>query len=93
MIIKAILEALKAVIFAVFSFLNLPKASEYGIDVNDVVTTVNDILNMTISVINLLFPWTIVTRILPLVIIVANLDKVYKFIMWIVRKIPMLGVQ
>ena len=30
---------------------------------------------------------------IPIIIVVMNFERVYKFIMWIVRKIPMLGVK
>lgn len=93
MIIKAIMNALQTVIFTVFSWLNLPNLSDYGLDINAARNTILEILNMTKSVIDMLLPWNIVTVCLPIVIAVSNADKIYKFIMWILRKIPMLGIQ
>lgn len=93
MIIKSILNALQAVIFTVFGWLDLPNLSDYGLNIDAARSTILEILYMTTSVIDMLLPWSIVKVCLPIVIAVSNADKIYKFIMWIVRKIPMLGIK
>mgnify|MGYP003291651022 CR=1 FL=1 len=93
MIIKTILDALQAVIFAVFSWLDLPNLSDYGLDIDAARSTIMEIFTMCTSVIDMLLPWSIVKLCLPIVIAVSNADKIYKFLMWILRKIPMLGIK
>ena len=93
MIIESILNGLKTVVFALFSWLNLPNLSDYGLDIDEALSTINYILSMTQSVIDLLLPWNIVRVCLPIVIIVSNMDKLYSLVMWIIRKIPMLGIK
>lgn len=93
MIIESILNGLKTVVFALFSWLNLPNLSDYGLDIDEALNTINYILSMTQSVIDLLLPWNIVRVCLPIVIIVSNMDKLYSMVMWIIRKIPMLGIK
>ena len=61
-----------------------------------------DLLNSLYSFLDLIFenltllgffirPTTL-TIVIPLLIILINFDKIYKFVMWILKKIPMLNI-
>lgn len=93
MVIESILNALQSIIFTVFSWLDLPNLSDYGLDIDQAVSTITDLINMTKSVIDLLLPWNLVRVCLPIVVAVSNIDRLYAFAMWILRKIPMLGIK
>ena len=67
MLIESILNALKSIVFTVFSWLDLPNLSDYGLDIDQAVTTITELLNMTKSVIDLLLPWNLVRVCLPIV--------------------------
>lgn len=93
MIIEGILNALKKVIFALFSWLNLPNISDYGSGFEDALALISDMLESSQSLINLFLPWGIVKFGLPIIIVVMNFEHIYSFIMWVIRKIPMLGIK
>lgn len=93
MIIESILNALKTVIFALFSWLDLPNMSDYGSELDNVISTIDEMLNSAATLINLFLPWDIVRFGLPIVIVVMNFEHIYDFVMWIVRKIPMLNIK
>lgn len=93
MIIEIILNMLKKVVFALFSWLDLPNMSDYGTGFDDALALISQILESSQSLIDLLLPWEIVTFVLPIVIIIENFEHIYNFIMWVIRKIPMLGIK
>lgn len=93
MILEGILNALKTVIFALFSWLDLPNMSDYGTGFEDAFALISEMLESSQGLINLFLPWDIVRFGLPIVIVVINFEHIYHFIMWVVRKIPMLGIK
>lgn len=90
MIIETILNALKAVITAVFGWINIPGIGE---DFETAMEFVDVLFQNAQSMINLFLPWQIVTFGIPLIIIIENFEHIYHFIMWILKKIPMLGIE
>ena len=93
MILEGILNALKKVIFALFSWIDLPNMSDYGSGFDDAFSLIGDMLESSQGIINLFLPWSIVKFGLPIVIVVMNFEHIYNFIMWVVKKIPMLGIK
>lgn len=93
MIIEGILNALKKVIFALFSWIDLPNMSDYGTGFDDAFALIGDMLESSQGIINLFLPWNIVKFGLPIVIVVMNFEHIYNFIMWVIKKIPMLGIK
>lgn len=93
MILEGILNALKKVIFALFSWIDLPNMSDYGTGFDDAFALIGDMLESSQGIINLFLPWSIVKFGLPIVIVVMNFEHIYSFVMWVIKKIPMLGVK
>lgn len=91
MIIEAILNLLATVITTVFGILpNIPNLPD-------------NLINGVYSVINVIFdnlsllgcfirPQTIIIAV-PVVIVIYNFDKIYKVVLFILKKIPMLGIK
>lgn len=90
MIIKGILELVFSLLQIVFSPISLPqlpaKASDY---LDQFIEWILGGYNFLGSFIDL----TMVKTFIPIVIVIANLDKVWSFIMFILRKIPFIGVE
>lgn len=90
MIIKGILELFFSLLQIVFSPIALPqlpeKASGY---LDDFIAWILRGYNFLGSFIDL----SMVKTFIPIVIVIANLDKVWSFIMFILRKIPFIGVE
>ena len=90
MIIKGILELFFSLLQIVFSPIALPqlpaKASSYLDQCIDWILGGYNVIGMFIDL-------GIVKTLIPIVIVIANLDKVWSFIMFILRKIPFIGVE
>jgi hypothetical protein len=90
MIIEFVLDIVKDLIFAVFDFVQFPAFPETlqtGID------TMVSLVFDNAGLITLFVRWQTVCIGIPLLILIINFEKVYDGIMWIIRKIPFLGMQ
>lgn len=90
MILEAILNLLKNLLFIVFGWINLPAFPE------DLTNSINSFLDLIFNNLNLLGffirPSTL-TLSIPILIALLNFEKLYKLTIWILRKIPMLGIK
>lgn len=90
MILEIILNAIKSLLFLCFSWINLPSFPE------SLQSSLDSFLDLIFSGINLfgffIRPLTIQV-VIPLLIIIINFDKVYKLTMFILKKIPFLGIK
>lgn len=93
MIVEGILNALKSVIFGLFSWIDLPNSADYGDGFYDALELLADILISSQGIINLFLPWEIVKFGFPIIIVVMNFEHIYYFVMWVIKKIPMLGIK
>lgn len=97
MIIESILTLLKKVIFTLFSWLDFPNLAEINTEaatnIDNAFSFINEMLFNARSLINLFLPWDIVRFGLPIIIVIMNMEHIYHFVMWVVRKIPMLNVK
>lgn len=90
MIIETILNLLAIVITTVFGILpNIPNLPENMI--NGVYSVINVIFDNLSLLGCFVRPSTIVLAV-PIVIVIYNFDKIYKITLWILKKIPMLGI-
>lgn len=88
MILESILTAFSSLFKLLFNWLNIPSLDDYDVDLS----LIDTFLNSGKSLINMFLPWDIVRFGLPILIIVLNAEYIYHFVMWILRKIPMLGI-
>ena len=90
MILETILNLLKNLLFFVFNWINLPSMPE------TFVNSVNSFLNLIFNNLTILGFFVRIETIkiaIPILIILINFDKIYKLTIWILRKIPMLGIK
>lgn len=90
MIFEAVLNALLSVLKALFSWINIPAIGE---EFDNAMQFIDVLFSNAQQLVNLFLPWDIVRFGIPVIIIVRNFDRIYGFIMWILRKIPMLGIE
>lgn len=90
MIIEAILNLFKGLLFICFSWINIPSFP------SELTTNINNFLDLIFNNLTLLGffirPITLQVAI-PILIILLNFENLYKLTMWILRKIPMLGIK
>lgn len=89
MIIELILNALKNVLFAVFSWINIPGFPD---ELLSGLYSFLDIIFNNLSLLGFFVRPITIQIVIPILIILLNFDKVYKFTMWILKKIPMLNI-
>lgn len=90
MVIEGILNLLKGLLFTVFGFINLPDFPEA---LQESLDKFLDIIFNGINLFGFFVRPATIQIVLPLLIIIINFDKVYKLTMWILKKIPMLGIE
>lgn len=90
MILETILTIIKVLLQFVFGWINLPQFPE------SLTSSVDSFLSIIFDNISLLGffirPITLTVAI-PILIVLLNFEQVYKFTMWIIKKIPFLGVK
>lgn len=90
MILEILLNTIMSLLKLCFNWINLPPFP------GDLTSSINSFLDLIFNNLSLLGffirPATLVVGI-PVLIILLNFDEVYKFTMWILRKIPFLGIQ
>ena len=90
MIIKGLFSLIIALLNIVFGWVCLPAMP----------SAVDEAFNMLLSYMQsgIGFVWLIVPRdlvlvVIPVILILSNFDKLYTVVMWVLRKIPFLGIQ
>lgn len=90
MIISSLLNLVYKIFNVLFSPINIPSFDEESVNaVNDFLST---IFEDSETIIGLFIPWTVVNVLIPIVIAVVVAVPLYHFVMWILKKIPFLGV-
>ena len=90
MIVEALLNAIFAVLNAAFSPINIPGLPD-GMSAQ-ISGFVSDMLNYASSLISLFIPWSQVKIFFPILIVILAAEDIYKLVMWVLRKIPMIGI-
>lgn len=89
MIINALLSVVRVLINLLFGWVNLPVVPA---SITSVVDTLFTYMQQGIGIVWLFVPQDLVLVLLPLVIVVHNFDHLYHLGMWILKKIPMVGI-
>ena len=90
MIIEAVFDLAVAAIKLIFGWISLPACPE---SLETTLTTYEDLIFDNLSMLSFFVRVSTVKVLVPLILIVVNFDKVYKLTMYILRKIPFIGVK
>lgn len=90
MIIEALLNLISTLLKLVFGWINLPDLPQ---SVSTVIERVFDVIGGSVGLLGVFVDLSMVKILLPVLLIVINFDEVWKFTMFIVRKIPFLGIK
>lgn len=90
MILSAIFDMLFGMIKAIFSFINLPSTPK---ELQAVLDILFSNIRIGINFVALFVDMRLVRTLLPFVIILVNFERAYKFVMFVARKIPFLGIE
>lgn len=90
MILESVFNLVASMLKLVFGWINLP-------DMPDSVTAVIDelfsLISGSVGMMGIFIDINMVKILLPVLLIVINFDEVWKFTMFILRKIPFLGIK
>lgn len=89
MILETVFELFSSAIKLIFGWINLPGLPE---DVSSIIEQLFQYMESGMGFVFLFFNMSLVKLMLPFVLVVMNFDKVYKLVMYVLRKIPFLGV-
>lgn len=90
MIVSSILDLLKFLITTIFGILpNIPSMPE---TLTNGINTFLDIIFDNVGLLGLFVPIDVMKIAIPIAIIIINFDHIYKLTLWILKKIPMLGM-
>lgn len=90
MIIKGLFELVFGLLQIVFAPINLPDLPD---TIQNVLDRLMDVMKSAVGLFGVFFDMNVVKILIPVVLVVVNLDKVWNLIMFILRKIPFLGIE
>ena len=90
MIIKGLLELIFALLKLVFAPVSLP-ALPSGIQ--SVLDELVDVLISAVGLFSVFVDLSVVKWLIPVVLVIVNFDKIWRMIMFVLKKIPFLGIQ
>ena len=90
MIIEGLFNLFYTLITVVFSWINLPSLPDGVLSVMDQIV---NLLQGSLSILGFFVDIDYIKVLLPIVLIVVNFDKAYKLVMFVLRKIPFIGVK
>lgn len=89
MILEAILSLILIILQNVFSWLNLPNFPD---EVFNAIYSFVDFLCTNVSFLGFFIRPNTIAIALPILIILLNFERLYHFVMWILKKIPVLNI-
>ena len=89
LIVESVLTLFADALKVIFQWINLPQVPP---NIQTVIDQFFEYLRSGMGFVYIFFDMSLVKILLPLLIAVINFDKVYKLVMFVLRKIPFLGV-
>lgn len=90
MIVQALLDLISGLLKTLFGWINLPSLP---VGVEDIINTTFSYMESGFGMVALFIDFNLVKILLPLVIVIVNFDKAYHLVMFVLRKIPFLGIK
>ena len=90
MILEAVLNLVKNLLFICFGWISIPAFPE---GLTSSIDTFLDLIFNNLTLLGFFVRPATIMIVIPILIILLNFEEVYKITMWILRKIPFLGLQ
>lgn len=90
MLIKGLFELVLGILNFMFGWVNFPDMPSVVVDALSVVLQA---IASGIGFVWLIVPKELVLAVIPVIIIVENFDLMYSMVMWVLKKIPFLGMK
>lgn len=89
MILETLINLLLSLIKFCFGWLNLPA---FPTEFTDIINDFLDLIFNNVSLLGFFIRPATLQILVPALIVVLNFEKIYNFVMWILRKIPFLNI-
>lgn len=93
MMLEAIFGAIGIFLVTCFSWIDIPSLSDYSTGLEDALSLIGEMLLSAQSLINMILPWDIVRFGFPVIIFVLSFESIYNLVLWVLKKIPVLGIE
>lgn len=90
MIIKGLFSLIISLLNIVFGWVNFPAMPSV---IDEAFTTLLSYMAAGIGFVWLIVPRELVIAVVPVILVLSNFDKLYTVVMWVLRKIPFLGIK
>lgn len=90
MILEALLNLIQLLLNVVFGWINIPAFPE---SLTSSIDSFLDLIFENLSLLGFFIRPITLTVAIPLLIVLLNFDKIYKLAMYIIKKIPFLGIK
>lgn len=90
MILEALLNLIQLLLNVVFGWINIPP---FPVELTSSIDSFLDLIFENLSLLGFFIRPITLTVAIPLLIILLNFDKIYKLAMYIIKKIPFLGIK
>lgn len=90
MLIELLLDLIQNIFTFIFTL--LPNIPQVPASITTPINSFFDFIFNNAGIIGVFVDINLMKTIVPLTILVVNFDNIYKLIMWIIRKIPMLNI-
>lgn len=90
MIIKGLFSLIISLLNIVFGWVNFPAMPSA---VDEAFSTLLSYMSAGIGFVWLIVPRDLVLVVVPVVLVLSNFDKLYSVVMWVLKKIPFLGIE
>lgn len=90
MILETILNLFKGLLFICFSWISIPK---FPVELTNNIDAFLDLIFNNLTLLGFFVRPITLQIAIPILIILLNFENLYKLTMWILRKIPMLGIK
>lgn len=91
MIIENLINVLIMSVQAVLSL--IPSLPSLPFDLVEGSYAFIDLIFDNIGLLGLFIPITTIKIVIPLVILIINFDKIYRLVIWVLKKIPIFGIE
>lgn len=90
LILESVFNLFSSAIKLIFGWINLPDLPS---EVESVINQLFQYMETGMGFVFIIFDKDLLRIMLPFVLVVMNFDKVYKLVMYVLRKIPFLGIE
>lgn len=91
MIVEALVNAILNLIYTVLDFVDIPQLQQSI--VNDVNATIDNILGWSSNLIDIFLDYNIAIILVGIILIVEVIVEIYFFVLWVLKKIPVVGIE